>query len=250
MSFYSSGLSHIGQKRLTNQDAIYLNRQKSVFIVADGMGGHQGGDVASAIAIKCIPEYLSKHMGQNPQDPAAILTESIKKANEEIIKKGGENPHLKDMGTTVVCFFFKGRSLYVGNVGDSRAYLIKEGELFQLSKDHSMVQEKINMGLYTREQAAQDPQKNILIRSVGLEKDISVDIFQYEVEKNDLFLLCSDGLHGQVSDSDLIKLTNREISDPSKANRKCLEKTVAQMVALANDNGGSDNISTILVLAK
>lgn len=247
MSLYSAGICDIGQKRKTNQDAIYLNPKKKLYIVADGMGGHQGGDIASAMAVKYIPKYL---FSQNLNDPVTALKASIKATNQKIAKKSKENIQLIGMGTTVVSLFFKNSFLYIGNVGDSRAYLINKHKVYQLTKDHSMVQEKINMGIYTREQAAQDPQKNVLTRSLGPEEEMGIDIFHYQVVKNDLFLICSDGMHGKVNDEDLIFLINREIPDPGKAKDKDLKKTVQCIVDLANDNGGNDNISVILVLAQ
>ena len=247
MSLYSAGLCDIGLKRKSNQDAIYLNPKKKLFIVADGMGGHQGGDIASAMAVKYIPEYL---FSQSLDDPTTALTASIKATNQKIGKKSKNDLQLTGMGTTIVSLFFNEAFLYVGNVGDSRAYLINKHEIYQLSKDHSMVQEKLNMGLYSREQAALDTQKNVLTRSLGPEEDMSIDIFNYQVAKNDLFLICSDGMHGKVNDEDLIYLINKGIPDPEKAKDKELKSTAQCAVDLAKDNGGNDNISIILVLAQ
>ncbi|MCY4523734.1 MAG: Stp1/IreP family PP2C-type Ser/Thr phosphatase [Halobacteriovoraceae bacterium] len=247
MSLISAGLCDIGKKRKTNQDAIYLNPQKKLFIVADGMGGHQGGDVASAMAVKYIPEYfLTKEM----KNPVTDLKAAIMAANLKISEKSEEDKKFTGMGTTVVSLFFKGPSLYISNVGDSRAYLVNRHKIYQLSKDHSMVQEKINIGIYTREQASADSQKNVLTRSLGPENDLEIDIFQYQVCKNDLFILCSDGMHGKINDEDLIYLINREIPHIEKAKVKDLKKTAQRIVALANKNGGDDNISVILVLAQ
>lgn len=247
MGLISAGMCDIGQKRKTNQDSIYMNPEKNIFIVADGMGGHNGGDIASALAVKNVPEYILQNFDK---DPAPTLTGALKNANNAIKKKGEQEPHLVGMGTTVVTFYFKDTSLYIANVGDSRAYLINRSKLYLLTKDHSLVQEKLNIGLYDREQAAKDPQKNVLVRTVGFESEVDVDIYTYKVSRNDIFLCCSDGLHGKVSDPDILYIINQHIPDPSQATPENVNAAVKTLVQQANDNGGNDNISVILVVAK
>lgn len=247
MGLISAGMCDIGQKRKTNQDSIYMNPEKNIFIVADGMGGHNGGDIASALAVKSVPEYILKNFDK---DPIPTLTKGIKTANLAIKQKGEEDPNLVGMGTTVVTFYFKDTSLYIANVGDSRGYLVNRSKLYLLTKDHSLVQEKLNIGLYDREQAAEDPQKNVLVRTVGFEPEVDVDIYTYKVSRNDIFLCCSDGLHGKVSDPDILYIVNKHIPDPSKATPDAVNAAVKGLVQQANDNGGNDNISVILVVAK
>lgn len=247
MPLLSEGLSDIGQKRKTNQDSIYLNAEKNLFIVADGMGGHNGGDIASALAVKTIPEYILKNYDQ---DHNVLMSEGIKFANKSIREKGNSDPKLEGMGTTVVSMLFKGSTLSLGNVGDSRAYLISKNKIYQLTRDHSMIQEKITLGVYTREQGAKDPHKNVLIRTVGFEDNLEVDNFSYKVCKNDMFLMCSDGLHGKVSESDMIHIINKNIMDPAIGTQEVLKKTVQELVEQANKNGGQDNISVVLILAR
>lgn len=247
MGLISAGMCDIGQKRKTNQDSIYMNPEKNLFIVADGMGGHNGGDIASGIAVKSIPEYVLKNFSK---DPKQTLDEGVKYANLEIKKRGENDPQLVGMGTTVVTFYFKDTSLFIGNVGDSRAYLINRSKLYLMTKDHSLVQEKLNLGIYNREQAQKDPQKNVLVRTVGFEKDVDVDVYTYKVSRNDIFLCCSDGLHGKVSDPDILYIVNKYIPDPSKATAEAVNAAVKMLVKQANDNGGNDNISVILVVAK
>jgi protein phosphatase len=154
------------------------------------------------------------------------------------------------MGTTLVSFYFKGPSVYIGNVGDSRAYLISNKKIFQLSKDHSLVQEKLNLGIYSREQAALDPQKNILVRTVGFEYKLEIDIFTYKVIRNDIFLCCSDGLHGKVSDEDIAFIVNQFIPDASLATQEMADQVINALIDLANENGGQDNITAILIIAQ
>lgn len=247
MPLLSAGLTDIGRKRKSNQDSIYMNPERRVYIVADGMGGHSGGDIASALAVKHLPDYLDKHATAKPD---AALVASIKFTNQVIKKTAEDNPKLKGMGTTIVSTYFKGDTLYIANVGDSRAYLINKKCIYQITKDHSLVQEKINMGIYSRQEGQKDPQKNVLIRTVGFEDTIGVDLFTYKIIKNDIFILCSDGLHGRVSDSDMLFVINKNINDPSKCSVEDLNRTVKELVNLANENGGNDNISVVLVLAQ
>lgn len=246
MSLIAAGACDIGRVRRTNQDAIYINVEKRIFLVADGMGGHNGGDIASAMAVKYIPEYIIQNRAK---DPIQVCKESVLYANSKIKRMGEENPILKGMGTTISSCYFREKHVFLSNVGDSRSYLINNNKLYQLTRDHSLVQEKLNMGIYNREQAKEDPQKNILIRTVGFEDGIDVDVFTYNVSKNDMFLSCSDGLYGKVSDQDIIYLINKYVPDPARATFESLNQAVQTLVELANANGGNDNISVILVAA-
>jgi protein phosphatase len=247
MGLIASGNTDIGRKRKTNQDSFHIGLEQKLFVVADGMGGHNGGDIASQMAIKIFPDYLAKNLDM---DPVNLLTGSIKECNRSIKHFGETHPELTGMGTTIVSFFFKGQNVYVGNVGDSRAYLINHKKIFQLSRDHSLVQEKLNYGVYDREQAALDPQKNVLVRTVGFEDDVEVDIFVYKVNKNDIFLICSDGLHGKVSDEDILYLVNKFIPDPGLATQAEAKNLTAALIDQANENGGQDNITAIVVIAQ
>ena len=247
MGLISAGLCDIGQKRKTNQDSIYLNPDKNIYIVADGMGGHNGGDIASAMAVKYVPEYILKNY---KNDPIKTSQESVKFANHCILERGKKDHALEGMGTTIVTMYFRGQNLYLTNVGDSRAYLVNKNKLYQLSKDHGLVQEKLNMGIYSREQAAQDPHKNVLVRTVGFDAEVLVDVFTYKVSKSDILLSCSDGLHGKVNDEDIIYIINEFIPDPSQATPEIVQECAECLVKQANLNGGNDNISVILVVAQ
>lgn len=247
MGILSAGISDIGVKRKVNQDSIFLNPHKKIFIVADGMGGHKGGDIASALAVKVAPEFMLENITKDPED---LLLETITHTNKSIKEKSLENTLWNGMGTTLCLFFFKGPNLYIANVGDSRAYLIHEKKLYQITKDHTLVYEKLNMGLYNREQAKADPQKNILTRTVGYEDKVEPDIFTYKTQKNDLFLICSDGLSSYVSDRDTLFLINKYIPEPGDAKEEDLLNAAKALVEQANSNGGGDNISVILILAQ
>lgn len=247
MGIISAGATDIGRKRKTNQDSICLDPAHNFFAVADGMGGHNGGDIASQLSVKIMPEYLSAH---GKTEPELLMTELIENINDEILKKAQANPDLQGMGTTISAIYFAGPQLFIGNVGDSRVYMINNQNIYQMTRDHSFVQEKLNMGIYTREEAVKDPQKNVLVRSVGFDPDIQVDVFHYRICKNDLFLICSDGLHGKVSDGDILHIVRSNIPNPAEATKGQLEDAVHELIRQANENGGQDNISVIIAVAK
>jgi len=242
-----AGNTDVGLKRSTNQDSIFMDGKLKYFVVADGMGGHKGGDIASQAAVKELSEFLKNGDRSNPEE---ILIKSLAHTNQAILKKGNDNPLWKGMGTTVVEYYFKSSKLYIGNVGDSRGYLVNQKNLYQLTKDHSLIQEKMNFGMYTREQAKKDPQKNVLSRTVGFDEEVEIDIYNYKVQKNDIFLLCSDGLYGMVSDADILFLINKHIPAPAKAGKDELATAVNSLITHANSAGGEDNISVILILTR
>ena len=247
MGLLSAGLTDIGRIRKTNQDAIYLNPEKHIFIVADGMGGHRGGDIASSIAVTEASRYLLEHYHEGPSE---IHKAAVEQAHTAIRKRSEGEEKLSGMGTTIVSQLFRDSYLHVASVGDSRLYLIHKKKLFLLTCDHNLVQEKINLGFYTRDQAAKDIHKNVLVRAVGFEEDVNVDLYSYRVHRNDIFLSCSDGLHGQVSDPDILHVINSSLSRPEEATGELLEQTVHQLVDLANQNGGKDNVSVVGVIAQ
>lgn len=247
MGILCAGGSDIGRKRKTNQDSICVDHKHHFFAVADGMGGHNGGDIASQLSVQVMPVYFEQHATMEPQ---ALMKGMIQEINRSILKKAEEQPELHGMGTTVSAIHFHGQSLIIGNVGDSRVYMVNNHHIFQMTRDHSFVQEKLNMGIYTREEAVKDPQKNVLVRSVGFEADVNVDVFNYRICKNDIFLICSDGLHGKVSDGDILHIIQKNIVDPATCIMEDVEATVKELIQQANDNGGQDNISVILAVAQ
>lgn len=247
MGIISAGATDIGRKRKTNQDSICLDPSHNFFAVADGMGGHNGGDIASQMSAKLMPEYVAAHA---KTDPEVLMKEMIQKINQSILDKATASPDLHGMGTTISAIYFAGPQLFIGNVGDSRVYMINNQNIYQMTRDHSFVQEKLNMGIYTREEAVKDPQKNVLVRSVGFDPDVLVDVFHYRICKNDIFLICSDGLHGKVSDGDILHIVKKNIPNPADASKGQLEDAVHELIKQANDNGGQDNISVIIAIAK
>ncbi len=247
MAILYTGLTDIGRKRKTNQDSICMLPEFKFFAVADGMRGHNGGDIASQMTTDLFQKYFKSYFQK--LEPPELLGKSVNFINTSIYKHGQENQNLKGMGTTVTGIMFNGKYLNLVNVGDSRAYMIHKGKLFQMTRDHSLVQEKLNLGVYDREGAQKDPQKNVLIKTVGFEESVDADVYKYKVHKDDIFLLCSDGLHGKVADSDILNIINTNIPDPSNATQNQLDMAAKHLVNEANVNGGQDNISVILVLA-
>lgn len=248
MTILVSGDTHIGMKRKTNQDSICLFPECNFYAVADGMGGHNGGDIASQMAVKLLPEYIKQHINDTPK--LTLPSDSVKYVNRMIYEHGQENQELKGMGTTLTGVMFDNAEAYIFNVGDSRTYMVNKNRLYQMSRDHSLVQEKINLGIYSREEGHRDPQKNVLVRTVGFELDLIVDTLKYKVAKNDMFLICSDGLHGRVSDEDIIWTVNKMIPNPGVATQRELDALVAELIKQANDNGGNDNISLIIAVCQ
>lgn len=248
MGILSSGATDIGRKRKTNQDSICLLPKQHFFAVADGMGGHNGGDIASQMSVKIFPEFLKSHKAN--LEPNELMIQSVKYVNKAIYDHAQKNKELVGMGTTISAVYFHDKHINIANVGDSRIYMVHKSELYQMSRDHSLVQEKLNMGIYDREGAKADPQKNVLIRTVGFEADVEVDLYQYKMNRNDLFLICSDGLHGKVCDSDILEIINKEIPVLEQATQEQLDTAVEKLIAQANNNGGQDNISVIIALVK
>ena len=247
MAIICRGASDIGRKRKSNQDSICLDYEHQFFAVADGMGGHNGGDIASQLAARVMPEYISKNKNKPPQE---LMRDVIVEVNRQILETAAAQPELTGMGTTLSAVMFSGAQLILGNVGDSRVYMIHNNAIFQMTRDHSFVQEKLNMGIYTREDAAHDPQKNVLVRSVGIDEDIQVDVFNYRICKNDIFLICSDGLHGKVSDRDILFIVQKHLPDPESCDASQVQALVNELIQQANDNGGQDNISVIIAVAQ
>ncbi len=247
MGIICAGASDIGRKRKTNQDSICLDYEHNFFAVADGMGGHNGGDIASQMTVKIMPEFLKNNTSMEHHD---LMKNMVLEVNQSILKKASEQPELQGMGTTVTAILFSGQNLVIGNVGDSRVYMIHNHHIFQLTRDHTWVQHKLANGFYTREDAVKDPQRNALTIAVGIESELNVDIFNYKICKNDIFLLCSDGLHGKVSDRDMLHIVLKNIPTPAESSLEDLNRAVKDLIQLANDNGGNDNISVILALAQ
>jgi protein phosphatase len=241
------GCTDVGMVRESNQDNYLLAEGLSLFVVADGMGGHNGGEVASQIAVETIDDYVRlrkkdgplSHDGPLEKHPAIeLIASALKQASARIHRTAVRSPDLHGMGTTVTGIFFHGRFAFVGHVGDSRAYLIRGNRIEQLSDDHSMVAEMVRAGMMTPEQAEQSHMKNIITRSVGVDEDVAVDTIVVPLQPNDLYLLCSDGLINQVKDEEILML----------AEENFVRDLPRKLVEMANSRGGDDNISVVVAL--
>jgi len=236
-------LTDVGRKRPHNEDNMayvipkdeqVMARKGALFIVADGMGGHAAGEVASEIAVDTVSNVYYQ---DDNDDIATSLVHAIKRANTLIHQRAAENMLRSGMGTTCVAAVLRGSTAYIANVGDSRTYLVRRGEVRQISQDHSWVEEQVRAGLLTRDQARSHAQRNVITRCLGTQAEVEVDVFTEQLEEGDCFVLCSDGLSGLVSDDDLRAIIDQYVP----------QESVYHLVERANDNGGPDNITAIVM---
>ncbi len=222
-----------------NQDHLYASTAPvgalpSLFLVADGMGGHRAGGIASRCAVETILARVSESPEQGCE---AILTDAIRHANAAIGRRAGEDDRFSGMGTTVVAACVEGNELVAANVGDSRLYVVDDG-IEQVTEDHSLVWEMVKKGGINREEARNHPNKNIITRAVGLEKRLAVDCFRRPLKPGSIVLLCSDGLTDMLEDEEIYRILIRE---------KDVRDGAEALVAAANDHGGRDNIAVVVV---
>lgn len=222
----------VGCVRKTNQDAVIVD--PPLFGVADGMGGHQGGEVASGECRDGLITFL-----RNREVDAQMLETAVKVVNRRIHIRAGEDASLSGMGTTLTCAWFDQKQIYIAHVGDSRCYLYRDGHLEQITDDHSMVMEMVRAGVLTPEQAAVHPMRNVITRAVGSDRSVQVDILTRERKAGDLWLFCSDGLHGQVEEQEIVEYLHLPIAQAADA-----------LLKAAMDAGAPDNVSLVLVLDK
>jgi protein phosphatase len=229
----------VGLIRSGNEDNYIMVPERGIFVVADGMGGHAAGEIASEMAVQLISRDLGSFKGLTTDDAAARMTRAIKAANAAIFERTLAEHDKRGMGTTCTSLVLHGQNRYlIGQVGDSRAYLLREGRFHQLTKDHSYVQEQVDAGYLTPEQARTHPYANVITRCVGASGDVMPDIFSGTVRAGDVFLLASDGLTGMVEDDGLESILKAQGTP---------ERWVDKMVAEANRRGGLDNITCIVV---
>ncbi len=238
MKLKAWGSTDVGLKREKNQDTIFIDDGLGLYIVADGMGGHKGGEVASAIAVQSAKEIAKSSLSEKTVYPRDVVTDIFREASERIFHKGHvENKELEGMGTTMVLGFSYEGTMYIGNVGDSRCYLYLNENLWQLSEDHSVVNEQLRAGIISEDEIDMMVGKNVITRSVGYEKEVQVDIFQKKIAPGERYLFCSDGLSDSVSDA-LIENVLRQHSK---------EQSIADCIEIAKEAGGDDNISVVIV---
>lgn len=236
------GETHIGKMRDTNQDALefgFMDSGCCLAIVCDGMGGTTGGEIASSMACQIVKEEIIKNFNKSMDDytVSGILIHAITFANKQIFDKSKREKNLSGMGTTIVAAIIKDNILHIAHVGDSRAYIIRSDSINKITTDHSMVQEMLEKGTITEKEAATHPQKNLITRALGIDRDVVVDYKSLSVSRNDLCLLCSDGLTNLVSDRKILDIIHN--SD--------LKNAVSDLINTANSNGGNDNITAVLI---
>ena len=244
--FRAFGITDIGQVREHNEDAIGLAIDQGYMVVADGMGGHNAGEVASAIAIDEIAHHLSFSDCPAPSADNAVyspqtlhLRDAVIVANAAILDAAKQDDARQGMGTTVVAMQFTANRVAIAHVGDSRLYRFREGFLDQLTTDHTLVQEWLTRKLYTEEEARNAKNKNVITRALGLFEELEVDLLEELVRSQDLYLLCSDGLSGMLDDTEISKVLSKHGQEP--------ETAAMLLLKLANMAGGKDNISIIIV---
>jgi serine/threonine protein phosphatase PrpC len=240
----------MGQVRKNNEDAFLAIPALGIFAVADGMGGHASGEVASQLALSSLKEAIEQAGEQKDsfleEDqtavlslPAKLLTHGIRLANQEIYQSSQQNSQYKGMGTTLVVVYFSDSSAVVAHVGDSRLYRLRDKRIEQITEDHSLVWEEYKKGLISKEALSSSPQKNIVTRALGVHPTVDVDVQKLEIQAKDSLLLCSDGLSDLVQDEEILQSVHESAGN--------LAHTCRELVQLANLRGGKDNITILLI---
>lgn len=243
-----AGTTHVGMKRNHNEDCYLLLPEESLFCVADGMGGHSSGEIASKIAIDEIADFF-RVTGRDQEatwpykmdksrnyDENRVAT-GIKLANMRIFERASADAKYRGMGTTIVTVHYTPHAVYVAHVGDSRVYIYRAGQLRQVTEDHSLLNDYLKAKKLTPEEIEAFPHKNVIVRALGMKDTVQVDMNRFEPQEGDVFLLCSDGLSGMVSDA---------ILQDTLARQPSLDTACNQLIEAANEAGGNDNVTCIL----
>jgi serine/threonine protein phosphatase PrpC len=241
MRLAAIGATDVGRKRSHNEDAFLVMPESGLFCVADGLGGHASGEVASRMAVDEMARYFLA-TDENPSSvpPESRLASAARGANRAIHARAQAEPDLSGMGTTIVAAYFaEGGPLVVGHVGDSRAYLFRGGELRRLTEDHSLLQDFIRQGHRSVAEIDAFPHKNVIVRALGMREAVELEVSRLDVREGDVLLLCCDGLFGMVPDEQMAEILREEGSEILRANQL--------LVDAANEAGGADNVTSILV---
>jgi PPM family protein phosphatase len=246
MRIISCGMTDVGMRRTHNEDNFLINDELQLFVVCDGMGGHAGGEVASAIAVHTLEEaFSSTNIPENPSRSLEDLEEitkeklrfAVRLAGKRIHEAAQEERRYLGMGTTCLAMLVERAHVFVGHVGDSRGYLLREGEIQQVTEDHSLVNERIRAGLMTEEEAKSHKLKNVITRSLGFNEEVEVDLSIIPLRRMDLLIMCSDGLSNHIDTDEIGKIVGKY--PPQEACR--------QLINLACERGGDDNITALIV---
>jgi protein phosphatase len=247
LHFTAGGKTDKGRVRANNEDSYYLDEKLRLLVVTDGMGGHASGETASNLAIKVVRDYFHgprKIVGDyNPaySEAANQLNAAIRLANQAVFEAAQNSPHLKGMGTTIVAVWLNGNKLSIAHIGDSRAYLIRGGNIDQLTDDHSVVNEQVKRNMITKEEADHSEIKNILTKALGISAETEADLSELTVFGDDILLLCTDGLSNMITDDDIMEIVFRSQGAANACNA---------LVQAANENGGKDNITVAIAYIK
>ncbi len=249
MQVKAYGLTHVGRQRQHNEDNFLVEDKAGLFLVADGMGGHAAGEIASRIAVDSISEFILHTKEDDGTWPHAYdehfkrstnrLMAAVRMANTRVLEAMRKDARLRGMGTTVVACMADDDTMSVAHVGDSRAYLIRDKKLSRITSDHSWVFEQVQAGMLTEAEAEKHPLRNVITRALGGALQVSPDASEIECHSGDVYLLCSDGLTGMVPEDEILRLVTESGDD--------LQKACQQLIDTANDRGGLDNVTAILV---
>jgi protein phosphatase len=239
--YTAAAVTDRGRKRPSNEDAFGFSVEHGVYLVCDGMGGAAAGEIASSLAVGEVLRLLNRCSGSDATPLPLLAEEAISAANEAIFSRAQRSRKLSGMGTTLVGLAVEERRAWVLNVGDSRCYRLRNRRLQQITLDHSLVEEQVRLGRMTRPEALRSPLRNVITRALGTHSSVTSDVFELEAESGDLFLLCSDGLTRELSDSLIESLLDADFP---------LDDLCARLVAAANKAGGHDNITCLLVRAE
>lgn len=252
MQVKAFGISDVGKRREKNEDSYLVNEGYKLFAVADGMGGHLGGDIASGLAVSTLEEVITSlesdpdmtlqegGVSIKPGEYQGYLRYAIKLASRRIFERAVAEMTLRGMGTTMVVILFRNGKAYIANVGDSRVYRVRDQKMTQITKDHSLVAEQMRAGILSRDDSRITRFKNIITRSVGFQEDVDADVDIRVVREGDLFLLCSDGLSNMLRDNEICDIM---------ANND-LEPACRRLIDIANERGGDDNITVVLAMVE
>lgn len=249
MNVKAFGLTHVGRQRQHNEDSFLVENDARLFLVADGMGGHAAGEIASRIAVDSISEFILHTKEDEGTWPHAYdenlkrstnrLMAAVRLANTRVLEAMRKDARLRGMGTTVVACLADETTVSVAHVGDSRAYLIRDNQLSRITNDHSWVFEQVQAGMLTEAEAEKHPLRNVITRALGGALQVSPDAREIEAKSGDVYLLCSDGLTGMVPEDEILRLVNSHDGD--------LEAACQELIDAANANGGLDNVTAVLV---
>lgn len=243
MNYQFHAITDAGRARDNNEDSVAFDEEAMVAVLADGMGGYNAGEIASGMATAFIKSELSRWLVEagpvaQPKEIRRAMEICVDNANLAIFNSANANAAYAGMGTTLVLAVFRGGQVTVGHIGDSRCYRIRDGVMLQVTKDHSLLQEQIDAGMITLEQAAVSPIKNLVTRALGVEPSVMLEVNEFQVQPGDVYLMCSDGLSDMVQDEVIARIV---------AEGSGLGQIAESLVMAANNNGGKDNISVLMV---